>query len=257
MSLTKVVIGTCELYHANCMEALKHIVQADHVITDPPYEAEAHTKARRLLGKMDKRVGQNRRVDHLPIDFDQMGEELRAGVAGEIRRISRGWSLVFCQVEGVHKWLQVMEGAKYKRTGIWVKPDGAPQFTGDRPGMGYESIVMHWHGEGRSRWNGGGKHGVFVCPKSDAGYGHGGLLNEHPTKKPIRLMKQLVDMFSQPGQVILDPFMGSGTTGVACVQTGRKFIGIEMNAAYFETACRRIEDAYRQPDLFISMPGAA
>jgi len=73
---------------------------------------------------------------------------------------------------------------------------------------------------------------------------------EHPTQKPIALMKWCIDML-QKSQTILDPFMGSGTTGVAAVQMGRKFIGIEREEKYFQIACKRIEDAQRQSDLFI------
>lgn len=76
---------------------------------------------------------------------------------------------------------------------------------------------------------------------------------EHPTQKPIELMKWCVDMVGNP-QTILDPFMGSGTTGVAAVQMGRKFIGIEREPSYFEIACRRIEDAQKQQDMFVSAP---
>ena len=73
---------------------------------------------------------------------------------------------------------------------------------------------------------------------------------EHPTQKPIALMKWCIDMLPK-ANTILDPFMGSGTTGVAAVQMGRDFIGIEREAKYFDIACRRIEQAQRQGDLFI------
>ena len=73
---------------------------------------------------------------------------------------------------------------------------------------------------------------------------------KHPTQKPVALMKWCIDFLSN-GQTILDPFMGSGTTGVAAVQMGRKFIGIEREPKYFDIACKRIEDAQRQSDLFI------
>ena len=73
---------------------------------------------------------------------------------------------------------------------------------------------------------------------------------QHPTQKPIALMKWCVDLLPKP-QTILDPFMGVGTTGVAAVQMGRKFIGIEREKRYFEIACQRIEQAQRQGDLFI------
>jgi DNA modification methylase len=68
-------------------------------------------------------------------------------------------------------------------------------------------------------------------------------------------MEWVINEVGDPG-TILDPFMGSGTTGVACVKLGRKFIGIEIDPGYFETACKRIEDAYAQPDMFIEQEKA-
>jgi len=73
---------------------------------------------------------------------------------------------------------------------------------------------------------------------------------QHPTQKPVALMKWCLSFFPD-SETILDPFMGSGTTGVAAVQMGRKFIGIELDPDYFKIACKRIEDAQRQKDLFI------
>ena len=72
---------------------------------------------------------------------------------------------------------------------------------------------------------------------------------EHPTQKPIRVMEWCLG-FVPSAAVTLDPFMGSGTTGVACANLGRKFIGIEIEPKYFDIACRRIEQAYKQPRLF-------
>ncbi len=79
----------------------------------------------------------------------------------------------------------------------------------------------------------------------------------HPTAKPIEWMERLVNIASLPGETILDPFMGSGTTGVACAKLGRRFIGIEIDPGYFEIACRRIDEAYRQRDLFRDAPRPA
>jgi site-specific DNA-methyltransferase (adenine-specific)/modification methylase len=73
----------------------------------------------------------------------------------------------------------------------------------------------------------------------------------HPTQKPEALMRWCVDRLPTDAQTILDPFMGSGTTGVAAVQMGRDFIGIEREPKYFDIACKRIEDAQRQGDMFI------
>jgi DNA modification methylase len=73
----------------------------------------------------------------------------------------------------------------------------------------------------------------------------------HPAEKPVSLRKELVKQ--TPGELYCDPFMGSGTAGVACAQQGRAFIGIELDPRFFEMACKRIEAAYDQPDLFIEV----
>lgn len=82
---------------------------------------------------------------------------------------------------------------------------------------------------------------VIDCPRSEVG-------RTHPTQKPVAVMRFSIEKVA--GQTILDPFMGSGTTGVACVQLDRKFIGIELDESYFDIACKRIEEAYKQPSLF-------
>ena len=76
----------------------------------------------------------------------------------------------------------------------------------------------------------------------------------HPTQKPLALMQWLVSGVSALGETVVDPFMGSGTTGVAAVKLGRRFIGIEIELAYFDIACRRIRAALDTPDLFIEPP---
>jgi hypothetical protein len=75
----------------------------------------------------------------------------------------------------------------------------------------------------------------------------------HPHQKPVSLLKELI-LKTPAGCTIIDPFMGSGTTGVACAKLGRKFIGIEIEPKYFDIACRRIEQAYAQPDMFVQSP---
>ena len=78
----------------------------------------------------------------------------------------------------------------------------------------------------------------------------------HPTQKPLKLMRWCLG-FIPDAQTILDPFMGSGTTGVACAKSGRRFVGIERDAHYFEIACERIRKAYAQPDMFVPAPSKA
>lgn len=216
------------IYHGNCLDILPQLEAVDHVITDPPYEAEAHTKGRRGGADHSGHYGEAR-----PLDFTAIDEATRLRSGGAMARAARGWLLVFCQVEAAMLWRDALQPAKYMRTQIWRKPDGAPQFTGDRPGMGYESIVTCWAGEGRSAWNGGGRHGVYEALTVKGGSGH-------LTEKPIDLMRELVRLFSKEGEVILDPFMGSGTTLRAAKDLGRRAIGIEMEEKYCEIAANRL-----------------
>lgn len=135
-----------------------------HVITDPPYEAEAHTLQRRskkTSGQQDGGAFENpdsRVVALEPLSFEPIACADRARAATEVARLSQRWVLVFSQVEAVNAWSQelVRAGMNTRRIGVWVKPDGMPQFSGDRPAMGYESIVFA-HALGKSRWNGGGR----------------------------------------------------------------------------------------------------
>lgn len=77
---------------------------------------------------------------------------------------------------------------------------------------------------------------------------------DHPTQKPIGLMKWAIQQLPDDAKTILDPFMGSGTTGVAAVQAGRRFTGIEIEPTYFDIACRRVSEALKQPDMFVEIP---
>jgi DNA modification methylase len=77
---------------------------------------------------------------------------------------------------------------------------------------------------------------------------------QHPTQKPIAVMEWCINFIPEDSQIILDPFMGSGSTIVACARLGRRGIGIELDKEYFEIACKRVEEAYRQPDLFVAAP---
>lgn len=248
--IRKEVIGSCELYLGDCLQVLPDIEQVDHCITDPPYEAEAHTLQRRLLGKVTGK-GKREIVTDKTLTFAPVTDAARKGLADWCAEHVNGWALAFCQAEAVVAWRESFEaaGAKYKRVCVWIKPDGMPQYSGDRPGMGYESIVAAWCGIGKSKWNGGGRHGVFTCNK-----GEGAGPNLHETQKPIALMRSLVNLFTNPGETVIDPFMGSGTTGVACARMGRKFIGVEIEERYFDIACKRVEDAQRQQDMFIEQP---
>jgi len=239
-------IGDATLYLGDCLQVLPTLGRVDHVICDPPYEASLHASKNSLRGPARVDSGPDLRgLDFAPID------DIRTAFVSEAASVCGGWFIAFCTIEGVAKWADVINPSrmKYKRACIWVKPDSTPQLNGQGPAQGAECFVSAWCGAGHARWNSGGKRGVYThCV--NGGLRHG----EHPTEKPVALMSELVSDFTAFGQIICDPFAGSGTTGVACAKLGRKFIGIEMEPRYFDIACRRIEEAYRQPRLFAEPP---
>lgn len=223
------------IYHGDCLEILPQIETADLVLTDPPYEVEAHTRGRRAFSGTASLEFKKGVCEERPIAFGAMDEETRGLVSREAARISQGWIMVFCQVEAVHIWKAGLEaaGSRYFRTQIWDKVDAAPQFTGDRPGMAFECIVTCWNKGTKSHWNGGGRRGTYRHATVKEKWGH-------DTVKPLPLMKDLVSLFSDPGETILDPFMGSGTTLRAAKDLGRKAIGVELEEKYCEIAARRM-----------------
>jgi site-specific DNA-methyltransferase (adenine-specific) len=229
-----------KIWNGDCRDVLKLPVFANKrfevTITDPPYEAQAHTK---LPGVVSLRLGQeNKRVKAL--NFAPMNRTTRKVIGREIARLTLKWSLVFCQVEATELWRKQLEkgGAKYRRTGVWVKPDATPQLNGMMPAQGYESIVI-CHRAGRFKWNGGGTKAVWEFAKANP---EGKF---HETQKPLALMRRLIELFSDPGDTIFDPFCGSGSTGVAALQMGRQFVGIERDVNYFNIAVERLRAAAR------------
>lgn len=244
-----------ELHLGDCLHPVTGLASladksVDHVICDPPYEVEAHTKQRHTnstfvgRGWADKGMTATRSLDFAPIT-----QETRTIAAAQMARVSRRWILVFCQAEAVAEWRDALigAGAVYKRACVWIKPDGQPQLSGDRPGMGYESIVAA-HVPGRSRWNAGGKLGVYVVQRQERGDSTNGV--EHPTKKPQLLMEALIRDFTDPGDLVCDPFAGSGTTGVAALKNGRQFLGWECNPKYHAAAMRRLLGSREQLCMF-------
>lgn len=238
------IIGDCRLILGDCLEIMPTLGKVDAVVTDPPFEQEAHRAIRRTHNSIKTGIAAG-------LDFAPITEDLRYFVPKWAKENCSGWGIYFCQVEAVAAWRDAIEDCegKYKRACSWVKPDSSPQFNGQMPAQGYENFVCQWAGEGHSKWNSGGKRGVYIHLTNQPDR-HGG----HPTEKPIPLMKEILTDFTNHQDLILDPFMGSGTTGVACVKLGRKFIGIELDPKYFDIACKRIEEAYKQPDMFISPP---
>lgn len=234
------VIGDCRLLLGDSLDIMPMLGAVDHVITDPPYEDELH----KAIGRIRRNDGRGMIQD---LGFEGVNAD-RAVIAKAIKEASQGWALVFTLAEGVRAWRDDLQGvgAKWDTVLVWIKPDASPRFNGQGAARGFENCITVWCGKGYRSWNGGGKRGVYShCVNV-------GRDGRHPTEKPIPLMTDLVADFTQRGQTILDPFMGSGTTGIACLKLGRSFVGIERDEAHFETACDRIRKAYAQPDMFIA-----
>lgn len=233
-------IGNATLYLGDARDIVSTLGSVSHLMTDPPYEAVMHASKN---GKPVLRTDGG--VELSKLDFDPI-DEIRSDVVAWGAQCE-GWFIAFCTSEGVGRWADCINVSpmKYKRACVWVKPDSTPQMNGQGPAQGAEHFVVAWAGSGHARWNAGGKRGVYThCVNNPERTGL------HPTEKPRQLMAELVVDFTNPGEIILDPFMGSGTTGVAAVMGARRFIGIEMNETYFDLACRRLRDAQCQTPLF-------
>ncbi len=235
------IIGNCTLYRADCLEVMKTFPSVDHAIFDGPYEDIMH-KAKASKRKL--RADRGPQIK--PLTFDSI-DKIRHEIVSDLETLVKGWILSFCSPEGMRPWADEINASsiKYKRACFWIKPDSTPQFNGQGPAMAVEAFVAAWAGKGRSRWNGGGKRN-FYTENTNSKDRDG----RHPTEKPWRLFVKLLHDFTNEGETILDPFIGSGTTGVACVKAGRRFIGIEKDKKFFDIACERILKAEEQPDLF-------
>jgi DNA modification methylase len=216
-------------------DVLPSLGTVDHVITDPPYSA--HTHAKQWIGAALTSDGKPRvSTAHKELGFAPLSEELRGWISVWTERNCRRWFLAFTDLESVFvwKWALITAGLDYVRACVWDKVDGAPQFTGDRPAAGAEAIICA-HLRGAKRWNGGGKRGLYRhAVNRERG------AKPHPSTKPELLMVELVADFTDPGDLILDPFMGSGTTLVAAKRLGRRAIGIEIDETYCRVAMTRL-----------------
>jgi site-specific DNA-methyltransferase (adenine-specific) len=181
------------------------------------------------------------------LGFGHLEQPDREAIATGVGRLCRRWFLTFCDSESVSGWMGAAKasGLQHVRVGAWIKEGCTPQFSGDRPATRMEAIVIS-HPPGRKRWNGGGSRAIWPHPIVT---GSNSERTEHTTQKPLSLMLELVSLFTDPGETVLDPFAGSGTTGVACIRLGRRFIGIEKNEKYAEIAAKRLEAESRGQSL--------
>lgn len=230
-----------QIWNCDCREVLAQLAPVDHVITDPPYARAIYMRMRRQcsLGTTGaaRVTGSSGLVAMRQGAIGLMEESLMAQVSWELRFTKR-WTLIFSDVESIHEWRQWLEkaGLRYVRTGAWIKGNPMPQMTGDRPAVGFEPVTI-CHAQGKMRWNAGGHAAVWRYYSDQASP------PLHPCPKPLDLMHKLVEQFTDPGETILDPFAGSGTTLVAAKNLGRKAIGIEREERYAEIAVKRLSQS--------------
>jgi site-specific DNA-methyltransferase (adenine-specific) len=216
------------LYNADCLDILPTLGPVDAVITDPPYGMNNNVFSGRFSGGAWERgdrhawtepiVGDDKPFDPTPwLGFDRV---VMWGFQHFASRLPVGSTLVWIKKDA-HLWGTFLSDADL----AWMKG-----------GCGVYCFQRNWSGFSR----------LVTVGKSS-----------HPNEKPIELMAWAMDKARIPiGATVLDPFMGSGTTGVACVRTGRRFIGIEIDPTYFAIAQRRIAEAQLQPQLFAAQDAA-
>lgn len=237
-------IGDCTLYLGDCLELLPTLGKFDAVVTDPPYELSSAGPGNNhpfgsSLQKFDSAAYKN-----IVTGFDH------EALFGALEAVCQPFNLFcFCSNKQISKFMAYHE-ARGRSTNllIWHKPNAVP--FANWVWRGDIEYCIHAKESGAVFiGNAEEKKKVSEYPlvKDDA----------HPTVKPLALIAKYIKICTKPGQTVLDPFMGSGTTGIAAVKSGRKFTGIEIDPGYFEIACERIRKAYAQPDMFVPAPSKA
>ena len=203
------------------------------VLTDPPYSDRTHKGARSnsTSGPAGGRA--------VGAAFNATDLGALRDIFAECARVTTGWVVSFLDyAHAVALEHEPPPGLRVLRIGVWVKTNPMPQLSADRPAQGWEAIAYMHREDVRPSWRGGGKHGNFTAPSSQR--------TGHPTAKPVPILETLIDYFTEPGGVVLDPFMGSGSTLVAAQNRGRSAAGVDIDPAYVALA----EGRLRQQPLF-------
>lgn len=233
-------IGRATLYLGDAREILPSIT-CDHIITDPPYSERTHKR------HDDNTVGRRDGADARSLGYGALSEERAIELAKAFDAATGGWIVWLTDAElapPIRKQMDALGRTTFPPL-PYFHAGRSVRLAGDGPSSWTDWIVVA-RTKALSKW--GTLRGGYVA-------GPGWDDKERMGGKPTRLMELVVSDYSRPGEVVCDPFMGAGTTGVACHKTGRDFIGIEIDEPTFDLACRRIEQAQRQADLFIG--GAA
>ena len=228
-------IGNATLYLGDCRDILPTLPKVDAVITDPPYSARTHEG--HDASSQGRRDGSNARE----LGYAALTEQDATELAALFHAVSLGWVV----------WMTDSELATYVRRQFdalgrttfaplpYHHPGRSVRLSGDGPSSWTDWVVVS-RTKAQNKW--GTLGGGYVA---GPGWDDKGRMGG----KPTRLMQRIVTDYSRPDQLVCDPFMGAGTTGVACHTEGRRFVGIEIDGHSFDIACRRIEDAQRQGRL--------
>ena len=212
-----------QLYLGDCLEVMKSMPDksVDAVITDPPYKVMAGASGG-AFGNRDSLVNTGGFTD--------------SGVDYAFLEGFENW-ICFCSKKQLKTLIDLAEKREHWNLLTWNKTNPLP--TCNNKYLPDVEYIVHV-------WKSGNLYGGYGIKSTFMVLPTGGSTTKHPNEKPLPLMRKLILLSSKEGDTILDPFMGSGTTGVACVQTGRNFIGIEIDPTYFAIAERRIKEAQLQ-----------
>jgi site-specific DNA-methyltransferase (adenine-specific) len=243
-------IGAATLYLGDCREILPTLGRVDAVVTDPPYCSGGFSETGKKQAKgMGLRSETIRDVGWFAGDNMTTGgiAWLMSAVAGWCYQIlpEGGTMTTFTDWRMVGHLAPAIESARfrYQNLVVWNKGN-AGLGTGFRA---QHELAMHF-AKGTARYHSFDYGNVLTIPRMVSAE------REHQTEKPVDLIGQILEVMTPAGGRVVDPFMGSGTTGVAATKLGRSFVGIEIEPRYFDIACRRIETANKQRDMFVAHP---
>jgi DNA modification methylase len=217
------------LFNCSCLDIKLPQNSIHAVITDPPYGTNDGK------GKVIKRSG--KAVDFCNIEWDKELPLDWLRIAYE-SMIDDTWGVIFIDKMAITTVWKALEEEKFnpRNTFYWVKTNKAPT-----PRCNFkscvESSIVFTKGRTNRKWRGRGNQNNFI----QLPFVSGKEKVKHPTQKPVKLMKHLIELITDEGDIIFDPFIGSGTTAVACEELGRRWIGVELNPDYCEIVRSRLE----------------
>lgn len=233
------------IYNGDCTVEMQKIANdsVDLILTDPPYNLGNFMINRSTnLAKMRENFFANAGWDNL--EFDEWVERMDSFFEDAARIIKTGGSMIiFMSIIKVETIIKLAEkhGFYYKTTGIWHKLNPMPRNMNLHFVNSTEAWIYFTYKKKTGTFNNENKmiHDFIETSVVSNGEKKAG---KHPTQKPIALLEHFVKLLSNEGDLVVDPFMGSGSTGVVCKKMGRNFVGVEFDKEYYEIAQRRIED---------------